>query len=177
MTDYGYNVRVRNSAEDAASREGRWRIPDTADGRKIRQFDYVVHDDANPGFVKLAPASTVPTPGVAGLNVQSSGWYPELGRQEIDSHERGFCKPGLTSVWSGAVGIKVQFKNTAAKTLGTRQIPAQTRLKGTITVGTYVTFDPTDQTYVGASATTRSQALGQIVSASADGDTAEIVFF
>lgn len=178
MTDYGKNFGVRNSAEDAASREGRWRIPSAANGgADFQNGDYVIHDADNPGFVKVAPTNTVPAVGVAGINVQSSGWYQTLGKYEIDSLDRGKCQPGhLTAVWSGAVGIKLWYRNTPARTLfDGRTIPANTRLKGDIEVGNYVTWSATDRTYVGTNV--RTNAVGQITQASESGDYAEIVFF
>lgn len=176
MSDYGFNFGFRNTLEDAAVREGRWKIPATAEGRKIRQGDLVTHDSANPGFVKLAPTGAKPEVGVTGLCIQSSGWYPDIHSVGVvDSHGREKTKPGLTAVHSGA-GIKIWVKNTAKKSFPDgREIPAQDRLSGAVAVGNFVSWDATTQTFVGAAEDTN--AVGKIVLASADGKSAEIVLF
>lgn len=178
MSDYGLSFGVRNSGEDAASREGRLRIPaDAAAG--LRQGDYVIQDFDNEGFIKVAPTGTEPRVGVAGILVQSSGWYGAsslFDRPAADSTERGGVKPGLTAFWSGNVGIKCWYRNVPEQVLADgRTVPAVTRLSGTVAAGNYVSWNATSKTYVGATAATN--AVGQIVLASADGDYAEIVFF
>lgn len=178
MSDYGLSFGVRNSGEDAASREGRLRIPASL-ASTLRQGDYVIQDFDNMGFVKVAPTGTKPQVGIAGINVQSSGWTHNesmFNRPHADSTERGGVKAGLTAIWSGNVGIKLWYKNLPAQvTPDGRSIAAVTRLKGSIAAGNYVSWDASDRTFVGAASDTN--AVGRIAIANGDGSYAEIVFF
>lgn len=117
MATYGRNFGFRRSGGDAATREGRYRVPESGD---FFQGDLVTIDYANPGYLKKAPAGAAIVPGVTGLLVQEfeldSIYEPGRGLSNIDSNFRGKAKNGyLATIWSGP-GVKIWLRNTAAKT-------------------------------------------------------------
>jgi len=114
MSNYGLNFGFRRSGGDSATREGRFRVPGTGD---YRQGDLVTIDNANPGFVKKAPAGAAIVPGVTGLLIQHQGWDAStFEAPQVDSHDLGKARNGvLATIWSGQ-GIKVWFRNTPAET-------------------------------------------------------------
>lgn len=118
MASYGRNFGFRRSGGDAATREGRFRVPATGD---FHQGDLVTIDPANPGFLKKAAAGAQPEPGVTGFLIQEfeldSVYAPGKDQlANVDSNFRGKVKNGyLATIWAGP-GVKIWLRNTPAKT-------------------------------------------------------------
>lgn len=114
MSNYGLNFGFRRSGGDAATREGRYRVPATG---TFRIGDLVVIDDATPGFIKKAEAGDGVIPGVSGFLIQHDAWASSIHEvAEVDSHGKGKARGGnLCTIWSGS-GVKFWLRNTAAQT-------------------------------------------------------------
>lgn len=113
MSNYGLNFGFRRSGGDAATREGRYRVPTAG---SFRIGDLVAIDDAKPGFIKKADAGAGVIPGVSGFLIQHDAWVSSIYEPaEVDSHGKGKARGGnLCTIWSGP-GIKFWLRNTAAE--------------------------------------------------------------
>lgn len=152
MSNYGRNFGFRRSGEDAATREGRIRVPKTGD---FRQGMLVEIDPANPGFLKKLAAGEGIVPGVSGLLIQHDGWIGSIHENPgVDSRRYAKVRNGrLATIWS-AQGVKIWVRNTPAETkFDDRAIDAVTVITATgLTIGSQVEWDG-DKFVVAASGT------------------------
>lgn len=114
-SDYGLNFGFRVSDESVRSSEGRLRTPAT--GAPLLLGTAVELDPANAGFLRVAPASSVPRPRTCGLLIQEEAWDRTVYESEIiDSFSLGVAKLNRLSVITTGNGVKVWYKNTAGQT-------------------------------------------------------------
>jgi hypothetical protein len=139
-SDYGLNFGFRRSHEGISVREGRQKTPAT--GPQLLQGTYVVLDDANPGYLKVAAAAQDPVTGVSGLLVQEEFDRSIYETSVIDSYYFGITKLNRLSVILSGAGTKFWLRNTiAASRADDRQIAAVTMFTGVPVQGGYLTWN------------------------------------
>lgn len=140
-SNYGANFGFRRAHEGLTVREGRQKTPV---GSTIRQGAYVCIDDANPGRLKVAPASQAPVTGVAGLLVSEEFDWSIYQTTIWDTYTLGVAKADrLAAIWSGA-GTKFWLRNTSGQTQPDgRVINAVTMFTGTPVQGSYLVWNGT----------------------------------
>lgn len=143
-SDYGLNFGFRRSDESLRVSEGRYKTPAT--GSLLLLGTLVTIDNANPGYLKAAPANAPVLPGVTGLLVQEEIWDRTIYEaQRVDSFVIGVAKANRLSVISTGGGVKFWLKNTVAQDRADgRHINAVTMFTATgIAVGKGLAWDGT----------------------------------
>jgi hypothetical protein len=117
MDNYGLNFGFRWLDDNRARKEARLRTP--AAGGPFQQGSLVEYDAANPGFMKLAPASAPMVPGVCGLLVSEEVWIRsiyEADREGLDTFQIGVVKPNQQAQVVNGSGSKIWLRNSVAQT-------------------------------------------------------------
>ena len=115
-SDYGLNFGFRRSDESMATREGRFKTPDT--GAALLIGSAVEIDPAKPGYLKQSADAAVAVSGLRGLLVQEENHIGSIFSASPfnghDSLDLGAAKLDQLSVMWAGIGTKVWFRNTAA---------------------------------------------------------------
>lgn len=120
-SNYGPHFGVRRLDEDMATREGRLKTP--VAGAALLLGTAVDQDFAAPGFMRQAPAARKVEPGVAGILIYEDQFlHKGSGSASIDAtgrvstHDLAYAGKGRYAVLTTGAGIKVWFRNVAART-------------------------------------------------------------
>lgn len=119
-SDYGLNFGFRRSDESVATREGRFKTPDS--GSPLRLGIAVQIDAAEPGYLKMCAANAAPLTGSHGILVQEESHLGDIfsvSPLNYDSYDLGLAKlDTLSVIWGGP--SKIWLRNTPAYARGSR---------------------------------------------------------